>query len=73
MNSDGSNSARMDRATLMSELLLLAAGQRSESLTPECLKKAEYYSSCIRECFDTAKWPEKTLWEEKIDELKKTL
>ncbi|MBR3058877.1 MAG: hypothetical protein IKG93_13060 [Clostridiales bacterium] len=73
VNSDGSNSARMDRATLMSELLLLAAGQRSESLTPECLKKAEYYSSCIRECFDTAKWPEKTLWEEKIDELKKTL
>jgi hypothetical protein len=30
--------------------------------------KLTYYSRCIRDCFDTTGWPEKTVWEQAIDE-----
>ncbi len=29
--------------------------------------KLTYYSQCIRDCFDTTGWPEKTVWEQAID------
>ena len=47
-----------DRAKLMTALM------NSDELTEPCLKKAEYYSRCIREAFDDTSWPEKTTWEE---------
>ncbi|MBQ6890695.1 MAG: lipoprotein [Oscillospiraceae bacterium] len=30
--------------------------------------KLAYYSRCIRDCFDTTGWPEKTAWEQAIDQ-----
>ena len=30
--------------------------------------KLAYYSRCIRDCFDTTGWPEKTVWEQAIDQ-----
>lgn len=30
--------------------------------------KLAYYSQCIRDCFDTTGWPEKTVWEQAIDQ-----
>ena len=29
-------------------------------------EKLEFYAACIRDCFDTAGWPEVTLWEEAL-------
>lgn len=47
-----------DRSLLMTALL------EGKELTPECRKKAEFFSTCIREAFDDSTWPEKTTWEE---------
>ena len=41
---------------------------KSQDLTDECLKKAEYYSRMIREAFDDSTWPEETVWEKEIAE-----
>ena len=30
---------------------------------PGLIAKLQYYSDCIRDCFDTALWPEITAWE----------
>ena len=30
---------------------------------PGLLKKLQYYCDCIRDCFDTAGWPQTTAWE----------
>ena len=46
---------------------LMTAVMKSQDLTDECLKKAEYYSRMIREAFDDSNWPEKTIWEEEIE------
>ena len=32
-------------------------------------RKLEFYFDVIRKCFDTDKWPERTVWEEKLDAL----
>lgn len=31
--------------------------------SPGMQKKLDYYARCIRDCFDTALWPEVTAWE----------
>ena len=31
---------------------------------PGMLRKLRWYSDCIRDCFDTTGWPEKTVWEQ---------
>lgn len=30
---------------------------------PNLIPKLEFYSACIRDCFDTTGWPEQTVWE----------
>lgn len=52
--------APKDRSQLMTSVM------QSKDLSETCLKKAEYYSSVIREAFDDSNWPEKTFWEEEI-------
>ena len=49
-----------DRATLMEFVM-----QFKEALkdNPGMEKKMQYYAACIRDCFDTTGWPEKTAWE----------
>jgi hypothetical protein len=29
--------------------------------------KLQYYADCIRDCFDTEGWPERTLWEQVLE------
>lgn len=42
-----------------------AAGYNSTLFlyNPYLYAKLQYYSACIRDCFDTAQWPEVTVWE----------
>ena len=30
---------------------------------PHMVEKMRFYAACIRDCFDTTNWPEKTMWE----------
>ena len=50
--------APKDRSQLMTSLM------QSKDLGDACLRKAEFYSLCIRKAFDDSNWPEKTVWEE---------
>ena len=52
-----------DRATLFA-----AAMTQSPRLeeSPGMQKKLDYYARCIRDCFDTAGWPEVTAWEQPL-------
>ena len=34
---------------------------------PGLQQKLRYYSDCIRDCFDTTGWPEKTVWEQVLN------
>lgn len=51
-----------DRAVLMAA----AMGQEDWEFEPGTgrREKLQYYAQCIRDCFDTTGWPEKTLWEQ---------
>ena len=49
-----------DRATLMS---LIMSDKTVLQENPGMTEKMRYYAACIRDCFDTAGWPETTLWE----------
>lgn len=53
-----------DRATLM-EAAMTGAVYEFEA-KPALLAKLDYYSRCIRDCFDTSGWPALTLWEEPL-------
>jgi hypothetical protein len=49
-----------DRATLMS---LIMSDKTVLQENPGMAEKMRYYAACIRDCFDTEGWPERTLWE----------
>ena len=49
-----------DRATLMSVIM---SDKTVLWENPGMAEKMRYYAACIRDCFDTEGWPEKTLWE----------
>ena len=49
-----------DRATLMALAIADPAILEHE---PHMAEKMRYYAACIRDCFDTTNWPEKTMWE----------
>ena len=49
-----------DRAALMS---LIISDKTVLQENPGMTEKMRYYAACIRDCFDTAGWPETTLWE----------
>lgn len=51
-----------DRATLMEAAMTKDTYEFTEK--PGLKKKLEYYSRCLRDCFDTSGWPEITAWEE---------
>ena len=54
-----------DRATLMEAAMSLYTWDfEPGSGTRE---KLRYYADCIRDCFDTEGWPERTLWEQVLD------
>ncbi len=50
-----------DRATMME--YAMSGELNDREYWSGILKKLEYYSNCIRDCFDTDGWPEKTAWE----------
>ena len=51
-----------DRATMMETAM---CGETYEfDVRPGLRTKLEYFSRCIRDCFDTAGWPEVTAWEQ---------
>lgn len=50
-----------DRATLMSAAMENAVYEFD--IRPGVRPKMRYYADCIRDCFDTAGWPEVTAWE----------
>ncbi|MBO4688054.1 MAG: hypothetical protein J5636_06030 [Clostridiales bacterium] len=52
--------APKDRSQLMTSLM------ENQELADPCIRKAEYYSRCIREAFDDSTWPEKTTWEDAL-------
>lgn len=54
-----------DRATLMS---LIMSDKTLLQENPGMAAKMRYYAACIRDCFDTEGWPEKTLWEHTPEE-----
>ena len=49
-----------DRATMMDFTMVFKAALKDN---PGLEKKMQYYAACIRDCFDTTGWPEKTVWE----------
>lgn len=53
-----------DRARIM-EYAMMGA-QFCFDTYPGLVMKLEYYSECIRDCFDTTGWPEVTKWEEML-------
>ena len=50
-----------DRATLMAAAMTNATYEFDTQ--PGLRPKMDYYSRCIRDCFDTAGWPAQTAWE----------
>ena len=58
--------AREDRARIMEYAVL---GDYNMFLSaPYRQAKLEYLNSCIRDVFDTSGWPEKTVWEETLEQ-----
>lgn len=57
----GKSFATEDRATIF-ELAMTGNALRFRQAAP-LYEKLEYYSLCIRDCFDTDGWPECTVWE----------
>ena len=49
-----------DRATLMAQII---SDKTILQENPGMAEKMRYYADCIRDCFDTAGWPETTVWE----------
>ena len=49
-----------DRATLMAAAIV---GRDEYRNSAAMLAKMEFYAQCIRECFNTDGWPERTAWE----------
>ena len=58
---------REDRATIMEYAM---AGYSWAFNTPERIAKLEYWSTCIRDAFNTDGWPEMTLWESTLSQCK---
>lgn len=54
-----------DRAVLMAEAMENYAWSFEPGTATE--SKLRYYASCIRDCFDTAGWPETTCWEQVLN------
>ena len=50
-----------DRATMMESAM--EGHKHIFEAMPKVAEKLRYYSQCIRDCFDTTGWPEKTTWE----------
>ena len=55
-----------DRARIME--YAMSADFRSQAFqeSPHLMAKLQYYSDCIRDCFDTTGWPEITQWEKPL-------
>jgi hypothetical protein len=54
-----------DRATLMEAAMSLYTWDFEPGSGTR--QKLQYYADCIRDCFDTSGWPERTLWEQVLD------
>ncbi len=54
-----------DRARIM-EYAMRGDADQTFGEAPHLAAKLQYYSDCIRECFDTAGWPEVTRWEKAL-------
>ncbi len=53
-----------DRATMME--VAMSDGGYTFTQNPKLYDKLEFYSDCIRDCFDTTGWPDIVKWEELI-------
>nr|MDD6335998.1 hypothetical protein [bacterium] len=56
--------AAEDRATMMEAAM--HNGFYTYFANPHLYEKLDYYSRCIRDCFDTTGWPQVTAWEERL-------
>ena len=54
-----------DRATMME--MAITGNDFIFEVNPHLYDKLEYYSECIRDCFNTEGWPETTAWEKMLD------
>ena len=54
-----------DRAVLMADAMENYAWSFEPGTGTQA--KLRYYASCIRDCFDTTGWPEKTCWEQVLN------
>lgn len=67
MSDYGKTFSTEDRATVFEAA---AAGDgRSFQTSPVLREKLAFYCRCIRDCFDTEQWPERTAWEQTLDDL----
>jgi hypothetical protein len=55
--------AKEDRARMLEHAM---AGNTWIFSTPQRKAKLQYLCDCIRDCFDTTDWPEKTFWEKAL-------
>ena len=55
-----------DRARIMEYAMMADRWQDTFSDAPHLVAKLQYYSDCIRDCFDTTGWPEVTRWEQAL-------
>lgn len=52
-----------DRAMIFENAMLRNTQIFSADVSEPLNRKLEYYCQCIRDCFDTTDWPERTAWE----------
>lgn len=62
----GKTYATEDRATVFETAMMGNYQRFSPAVSQTLHDKLEYYSQCIRDCFDTTGWPEYTTWEETL-------
>lgn len=55
-----------DRATIMEAAMSGNYRSFSKEVSEALYAKLEYYSQCIRDCFDTTGWPDVTKWEQAL-------
>lgn len=59
----GKSFSTEDRATIFENAMLGNTQIFSMNVSEALNRKLEYYCQCIRDCFDTTGWPERTAWE----------
>lgn len=62
----GKSFSTEDRATVFETAIMGTDPRVSSDASQPLYAKLKYYCECIRDCFDTTGWPERTAWEKGI-------